>query len=236
MSDISDLHGAFPTPFRWNAEHGIAGYTVWNEAIGERELKEIEFGSQQSIFAVDLATRERGYGRIRIGDYTMELTPVGSLPPPWPNDEDFKPAIGMWMWNQTLGELRLETNAALLVRAISGLWERALTFKEAAQGLEPIICFADRRERLIRSIGKTFFEPVTNIVGWVRRDQVPTFPLREPTVKPPPALPALAGFSALPSPSTDKEKSPGKRRVRKVDADVGTRLSVRDELDDELPL
>src|SRR5215472_7741836 len=129
MSDIADLHGVFPTPFRWHAEHGIAGVSMYNEAIGERELKEIEPGSPAAKFVMDYATRERGYGKIAPGIYTMILTPVGSSPPDWPGDDDFKPAIGVWLWNPVLGELRLEANGSIVVRAVSELWARCRSFK-----------------------------------------------------------------------------------------------------------
>src|SRR5262245_12687576 len=103
MSDISDLYGIYATPLRWNAEAGILGYGCYDETTGERTVKEIELGSSLATFVMDLATRERGYGLIRKNVYDMRLTPVNSPPPPWPDDEDFKAAIGVWMWNPTLG-------------------------------------------------------------------------------------------------------------------------------------
>jgi hypothetical protein len=188
MSDITDLHGVFPTPLRWNAEAGVLGYGVYDEATGERDVKEIELASPQAKFVMDLDTRERGYGLIRTGLYDMRLTPVGSAPPQWPGDDDFKPAVACWLWNPPLGELRLETNGAMFRTAVSAVWDRCRTFTEAAQGLQPVIHFADRQERLIRAIGKTFWAPVINIIGWVPRDKVPPFALRPPTVKPPIAI------------------------------------------------
>ena len=94
MSDLSDLRGVFPTSLRWNAEGGFLGISVFNPETGERELQEIELG-KPATFAMDMATRERGYGLIKIGIYDMRLTPVGSPAPPWPDDEEFKPALGM---------------------------------------------------------------------------------------------------------------------------------------------
>ena len=94
MSDLSGLHGVFPTSLRWNAEDGFLGVSIYNPETGERELQEIELG-KPATFAMDMATRERGYGLIRVGVYDMRLTPVGSPPPPWPDDEEFKPALGV---------------------------------------------------------------------------------------------------------------------------------------------
>ncbi len=118
MSDLSDLHGVYPTSLRWNAESGFLAISVFNAETGERELQEIELG-QPATFALDLATRERGYGLIKTGVYDMKLTPVGSPPPPWPGDEEYKPALGCWVWNPTFGELRLETNAAIFRQAVA---------------------------------------------------------------------------------------------------------------------
>jgi hypothetical protein len=137
MSDISDLHGVYATPLRWNAEAGILSYGYYDEATGERTSKEIELGSQMACFAMDLATRERGYGMIRVGVCDFRLTPVGSTPPPWPDDDDFKHAIGCFVWNPRLGELRLETNAVIFFNAINALWNYCRTFEEATAGLQP---------------------------------------------------------------------------------------------------
>ena len=54
----------------------------------------------------------------------MKLSPVGSPPPPWPENEEYKPALGCWMWNPTFGELRLETNAAIFRQAIASVWDQ----------------------------------------------------------------------------------------------------------------
>ena len=102
MSDIGDLVGVYPAPLRWNAEQGLLGITPYDPNIGGRQFIEIELGSSAAKFVLDYATRERGYGKIQVGFYDMRLTPVGSRPP-WPGDADYKPAIGMWLWNPALG-------------------------------------------------------------------------------------------------------------------------------------
>src|SRR5262249_42101783 len=101
MSDLADLHGQHAPPLRWNAELGVLGYGYYDERSGERVVKEIELGSSLGTFVMDLATRERGYGLIRTNVFDMRLTPVNSPPPPWPDEEGFKAAIGVWMWNPT---------------------------------------------------------------------------------------------------------------------------------------
>ena len=55
MSDLSDLHGIYPTSLRWNAETGFLAISVFNAETGERELQEIELG-KPATFALDLAS------------------------------------------------------------------------------------------------------------------------------------------------------------------------------------
>jgi hypothetical protein len=191
MSDLTDLHGIFPTSLRWNAETGFLAISLFNPEIGERELKEIELG-QPATFALDLLTRERGYGQIRVGSYDMRLTPVGSPPPPWPGDgEEFKPALGCWCWSPEFGELRLETNATLFRQAIENVWRQAKSAPQSGEGQQPVICFTDSVEVQFKALGKSFIGPVIKIVGWIERDKVPGWAARAPTVAPPAALPIL---------------------------------------------
>ena len=205
MSDLSGLHGVYPTSLRWNAEGGFLGISAFNPESGERELREIELG-QPATFAMDLATRERGYGLIKVGLYDMRLTPVGSPPPPWPNDEEFKPALGCWLWCPAFGELRLETNGAIVRQAVTAVWDECRSKAEAAAGLQPVICFADSVPVPVKSVGKTFRGPVIKVVGWVERDKVPGWSEREPTVLPPKALMALPTVAA-PAIDTQVKKS-----------------------------
>jgi hypothetical protein len=210
MSDLSDLHGIYPTSLRWNAETGVLGISVFNSEIGGRELQEIELG-QPATFALDLATRERGYGLIKTGVYNMQLTPVGRPPPPWPDDEEYKPAIGCWLWNPTFGELRLETNAAIFRQAVTNVWDQARFEPQAAEGLQPVICFTNRVPVQVKAVNKTFSGPVIKVIGWVERNKVPGWAIREPTVAPPAAPPLLAASSApVPAPATPAAKKPAK--------------------------
>ena len=174
---------------------------------------------------MDLATRERGYGLIRSGLYDMRLSPVGAPAPEWPGDDDFKPAIGCLLWNPPLGELRLESNQATLLRSFYELWDRARTFKEAGEGLQPVVHFTDRLELFYRQIGKTFIAPVIDIIGWLPRDKVPPFAMRAPTVKAPMALDSQVRFALLGAPKQTRGKSSGPAK----------RGSFDDILDDEIP-
>jgi hypothetical protein len=200
MSDLSDLHGIYPTSLRWNAESGFLAVSAFNGETGERELQQIEFG-QAATFVVDFATRERGYGLIKSGVHDMKLTPVGSPPPPWPDNDEYKPALGCWAWNPTFREVRLETNAALFREAIANVWDKCRFEPQAAEGLQPVICFADRVSKLVKQVGKTFYAPVIRLVGWVERDRVPGWSARTPTVLPP-AAPLILPAPSVPAPST----------------------------------
>jgi hypothetical protein len=190
MSDLSDLHGIYPTSLRWNAESGFLAVSAFNAETGERELLEIELG-KPATFALDLATRERGYGLIKTGVYEMKLTPVGSPAPPWPGDVEFKPAIGCWLWNPTIGELRLETNGTIFRQAVTAVWDRARFEPQAAEGLQPVVCFVNRVPVPVKAVNKTFSGPVIKVIGWVVRDKVPGWAARTSTVSPPAAPPIL---------------------------------------------
>ena len=223
--DISDLHGVLATPLRWNAETGVLAYGSYDEASGERELIEIELGSPTAKFAMDLRTRERGYGMIRQGLYDMRLSPVGEPAPEWPGDDAYKAAVACWVWTPLLGELRLETNQTTLLRTITGVWDRARTFREAAEGFEPIVHFIGRRDQPYRRIGKVFQAPIVDIVGWVPRDKIPAFAMREPTVKAPSPLDKQVRAALLggPKQASGKTKAPTERDA------------LGDLLDEEIP-
>jgi hypothetical protein len=165
MSDLSGLHGIYPSSLRWNAEDGVLTRSIFNQESGERELQPIELG-QTATFALDMLTRERGYGLIRVGEYDMRLTPVGSPKPEFPGDKEFKPAIGCWIWSPAFDELRLETNAALFRQAIVSVWDLARAAPQAVEGLQPVIRFIDRVSVGFKTLGKTYFSPVIHIVGW----------------------------------------------------------------------
>jgi hypothetical protein len=111
----------------------------------------------------------------------------------------------------TFGEVLLETNATLFREVIENVWDKSRFEPQAAEGLQPVICFADRVSKLVKQVGKTFYMPVINIVGWIERDKVPGWREREPTVLPPKALPVLPAPSA-PALSTPAVKKPAKTK------------------------
>jgi hypothetical protein len=230
MSDLSDLHGIYPTSLRWNAETGFLAISVFNSETGERELQPIELG-QPATFVIDLATRERGYGLIKAGVYDMKLTPVSSPPPPWLGDEEYKPALGCWAWNPAFGELRLETNAAIFRQAVDSLWDQCRAEPQAAEGLQPVVRFDDRVSIPVKAVNKTFFGPVIKIVGWVERDKVPGWAARTPTVLPPTAPPILPAPSA-PAPATPAVKKRAKAKRAAAKSGPG---DPRADLNDDIP-
>jgi hypothetical protein len=230
VSDLSDLHGIYPTSLRWNAETGFLAVSAFSPEIGERELQQIELG-QAATFVLDLATRERGYGRIKTGIYDMRLAPVGSPPPPWPEDEEFKPALGCWVWCPTFYELRLETNAKIFRDAVTAVWDKARVEPQAAEGLQPIIRFIDRVSIPVKAVGKTFQGPIIKILDWVKRDKIPGWAARTPTVLPPAAPPILPAPSA-PALATPTVKKPAK--AKKAAAKPGPDDPLSD-LNDDIP-
>ena len=91
------------------------------------------------------------------------------------------------------------------------MWDECRSEPQAAEGLQPVICFADRVSKPVKQVGKTFYGPVIKIVGWIERDKVPGWREREPTVLPPKALPVLPAPSA-PALSTPAVKKPAKAK------------------------
>jgi hypothetical protein len=218
MTDIGDLHGVYPAALRWNAEDGLLSVSTFNPESGERELREIQFG-EPATFALDLSTRERGYGLIRVGVYDMKLTPVGAAPPDWPGDDkEYKPAIGCWVFNPMFGEVRLETCATLYRQAVVGVWDAAKYEEEAIKGLQPIIRFVGSVDVPFRSLGKTFCGPVIKRIGWIERNAIPGWSGRAPTVALPKPPPLLAAASAPSMESTAKARH---HKAVKPVSDVG---------------
>jgi hypothetical protein len=232
--DIADLVGIYPTPLRWNAETGVLWLSIFNSETGEWEVKEIELNGPESRFAMDLPTRERGYGLIRAGVYDMKLTPVGTTAPDWPG-EDYKPAIGAWLWNPLVGEVRLETNQVTTVSSITAVWDQCRRFKECSAGEIPIIAFVGSFERHYRTIGKVFLAPRVEIIGLVLRDKVPTFAKREVTVQPPPALDTQIPFGILPDHSKSLQPAQKKAPMKAAAKKPKPRSNLSDPLDDAIP-
>jgi hypothetical protein len=239
MPDFDGDYTEFPNSLRWNAEAGTLSVSAYDLEAGERVLKEIPLGPR-ATFVMDLLTRARGWGLIRVGTFDMRLSPVSAPLPPRPDDEGFKPAIGVTLWNPEFGETRLEATATLLCRAIRGLWDHCLRKPEAARGLQPVIRFVGRVEREVKSVGETFLIPKFEVPGWVERDKVPGWKERAPTVSPPaptPILPAasVATFPAPATPAKEPVEASTRSRYHKAKR-PGTKPDDPPPFDDEIPL
>jgi hypothetical protein len=238
MSDLSDLQGVPPSSLRWNAnaDAGELLVVITNEAF-EREPQPIPLNTASATFVMDMATRERGYGLIAAGIYRMVLTPVGSPPPALPepitqgaNVLPFKPTLGVFVWNPIFDELRLETNASYFRQAVATVWERYRTFKEASQGLQPIIRFTGKRDVPNQTYKQTFQAPLIDIVGWMEREKIAPFKQRPPTVIPPAALDVQ-----IPHQPTGAKGSLDDLQARTPDKLSGGPSNTGDIIEDALP-
>jgi hypothetical protein len=211
LSDLDGLPGIYAPSLRWNAAVEIhnLGFSVYDPQTGERGLQPIELGPQ-ATFALDLLTRERGLGKIKVGLFEKLLTPVGSPLPPLPDDPELKPMFAAWVWNPTLGEGRIETCATLCRNALVDIVAKCLKEPSAVEGLQPVIQFTGNTPVLIKALGRTFYAPVIERIGWIDRNKVPGWADRAPTVPPPAALPLLtasAPVSAVPAVSARRHKA-----------------------------
>jgi hypothetical protein len=226
---------------RWNSEAGELVVVTLNDVF-EREPRLVELNTPQATFAWDMATRERGYGLIMTGFYKMALSPVGSVPPTFPEpvssggkNYDYKPAVGMWVWNPAFGLLRVETNAAYFRMAISAIWDRFRSFTEATAGLQPVVRVTGRREVVNKEFNKLFFSPIHELVGWVQRDKIASFKDREPTVPPPPAVDAQIPFMPTASLTDLQARTQKKLSSAKAPKCKTPDVKTGDIIDDVLP-
>ena len=241
-SDISDLdHGVIPDSLRWSSTNGgTLGYTTFDYTTGERTVTEIELGSRQARFVLDMHTRERGFGMTRKGVYDMKLAPVGVTPPPWPG-EGYKPAVGCWVWSPILGEFRLETCSSMFRTAILALWGRLKTFADIDEGC-PVIHFVDRYCHEYEM--GTYWGPIIDLNGFYPRAKIPCFAAHMPTVVAPATLDAVHHFASLeaPAPFTEQESTrtpPRRAKVQRTPQHTSTAKpdqdGLADYLDDDLP-
>ena len=119
--------------------------------------------------------------------------------------------------------------AAIVRQAMTAVWDEGKVAPEAAEGLQPVICFVDRVPILVKAVGKTFRGPVIKIVGWVERSKVPGWAEREPTVLPPKALTALP-TAAAPAIDTQVKKpdkgSKAKSKAKPAASDLTTTSTI----------
>jgi hypothetical protein len=236
-SDLDGLHGIIPTSLRWAAEAGVLGISTYDPAEGERGVEVIELNSPKSKIALDLSTRERGYGMIRKGVFKMVLTPVGTPPPNWPGEE-YDPAVGIWGWNPLLGEVRIEACSALFRKTIAGICDQAKVCKEAANGMVPVVQFTDRHRQEYAQ--GSYWAPIVVLRGWLPRAQIPCFAAREPTVKEtaPPHITMIEAPPSQPSALSAKLQehltTPPKIRLSRP-TDQPVEKPGKNDLDDEIP-
>jgi hypothetical protein len=138
------------------------------------------------------------------------------------------------LWNPTYGELRLETNAAILSRVITGIWDAAKFAPEAATGQQPVVSFVGTVPVFIKQVNKTFRAPVIKIVGYIPRDQVPGWADRPPTVLPPKAMSVLPAASAAPPPSTPTAAKSIKKAAKAKVKQAATKPDPDDPIEDVL--
>jgi hypothetical protein len=242
MNDLSDLEGVNGPSARWDSTTGEFNIMMFGESF-EREPHPVELGSQSARWVPDMLRRERGFGKIAPEIYDMILTPVGAAPPSKPADPEYKPALGMDLFNPIFGLVRFETNAAILRQTITGFWDRYCGFPEAARGLLPVVDFADRREVTLKKWGTTYWTPVLLISGWIERDKIEPFRLREPTVQLPRSSVALPGLNTLRTSVTERLKpvepqsntKSGKASQKRPEKPEAPLKPLRDDLDDEIP-
>jgi hypothetical protein len=101
------------------------------------------------------------------------------------------------------------------------------------EGLQPVVCFADRVPVQVKAVNKTFSGPVIKVIGWVERDKVPGWRERAPTVSPPAAPPLLPASSAPAAPAV-KTPSKAKTKAKKAAAKPGPDDPLAD-LNDDIP-
>jgi hypothetical protein len=173
MTDLAGMPGAHAPHIRWAAENGVVGIAVYDAVLGDRSIEPIALGSREAKFAIDLMTRQKGYGLIATGAYDFKMVSVDEPWPASPGDK-YKPSYGLWGWSPAFGEVRLESNGALYRDALVGIVDLALKCDEAHAGKCPVIWFTDRRERTFKISGsKIYWAPIIVLAGWHPREQNP---------------------------------------------------------------
>jgi hypothetical protein len=236
---MSDNNGSYLPSIRWNSEEETDQlvYVETNEVF-EQERSPIPLNSSASTFVMDVLRREDGRGRIATGTYKMQLVPVGQEVPPIPEDEaafakDYKPAIGVDLWNPKYGLVRLESTAAYVCAAIKKVWREYAREPEAARGMLPVIRFVGSRQKSPTKFpNKTYYPPIIERVGFVPRASVPEFAAREPTVP----LPVLAqNDSQLATVMRAQLEAPPRETPVPKSKKSNRPNTLKDDLDDSLP-
>ena len=236
---MPDNNGSYLPSIRWNSEEETDQlvYVETNEVF-EQERSPIPLNSSASTFVMDVLRREHGRGRIATGTYKMQLVPVGQDVPPIPEDElpfvkDYKPAIGVDLWNPKYSLVRLESTAAYVRAAIEKVWREYAREPEAARGELPVIRFVGSRQKSPPKFpNKTYYPPIIERVGFVPRAKVPEFAAREPTVP----LPVLAqNDSQLATVMRAQLEAPPRETPVPKSKKTGGPSRLEDDLDDSVP-
>ena len=236
---MPDNNGSYLPSIRWNSEEETDQlvYVETNEVF-EQERSPIPLNSSASTFVMDVLRREDGRGRIATGTYKMQLVPVGQEVPPIPEDEaafakDYKPAIGVDLWNPKYGLGRLESTAAYVRAAVEKVWREYAREPEASQGMLPVIRFVGaRRTSPPRFPNKTYYPPIIERVGFVPRERVPEFAAKERTVP----LPVLVqNDSQLATAMRARLEAPRRETPAPKSKKTGGPSRLEDDLDDSVP-
>ena len=214
MSDLDDFDhcGVYLQRYKFNALTAV--YL----------LEDLDLGVG-SLWVGDTLTRRRGFGKAGDGVFEFYMTPVGSEPPKTPQDDKFKPAVGMLWWSPEHGLAEMITNSSLLRRTISDIWDTYKTYRQAADWLLLVTEFGAPREvKVGKNNTRIFWTPVLTIVDCMPRDQIPALKYRPPTVPPPIRLDQQIPFRApaLLPPAKDRRRRSAPEQLS-------------DLLDDELP-
>ena len=82
---------------------------------------------------------------------------------------------------------------------------------QAAEGLQPVVCFVDRVPVPVKAVNKTFFGPVIKVIGWVERDKVPGWAsARRPSRRPRPRRSCPRSSAPAPADACSQEVHQGK--------------------------
>src|SRR6516165_3950875 len=186
MSDLDDLGIAKSRPdsLRFNALNGNLAIHRYDPETRRRTVTDLP---PRTRWAVDMPTRQRGFGRVTDAIYDMKLSPVGALVPEVPDSDLYKPAVSMLLYSPEWGLVEWQTAAAIAVRAIVGFWDRYKAAPEALDGDIPIIELGEPRVVVMGRDAnqREFYAANIAIVAWMGRDVIPAFRVRPPTVAPP---------------------------------------------------
>jgi hypothetical protein len=243
MSDYDDLELTYKPWLRWSSEFGVLGRSTIS-AEDERGMASLGLGTNDAKWAFDMSRRMRGYGKFRKGSREVALTPVGTPPPKWNGDKDWKPTLSIPCYHPQYGEHVFETSASNLMRVISNVWDQCKRYEEFYKGFEPVWFFVDRFERPEPSVDKIFWLPIIEIIAWIERLKLPfvNYPVTVPLLTARPSLEDMRAPSMTlitPRQSREPEVLPeppkAPRSPKVIRAPKAPAEPIADVPDDEIP-